>query len=94
MTLQNQHLLYTIWNGQQEVQRAIYKGQTDDVIREEKEEEMNREILNMLQSFDSKWLKRFDQLLQQQTELARGREESRLGSPHTSPTQLQMRKSQ
>ncbi|KAL9613211.1 MAG: hypothetical protein Q9167_002227 [Letrouitia subvulpina] len=70
-SLQNNHLLHTIWNGHQEVHQAILKGRRDEQLRQEIQEDIVKDIYSMLQSFDTKWLGKFDQLVQQQTVLAK-----------------------
>ena len=79
-TLQNQELLRSIWKGQQEDRESFQHNRSSEQLRreikEELREEMKREIFGLLQSFDTKWVQRFEEMLFQQTTLVKSRDES------------------
>ena len=79
-TLQNQELLQSIWKRQQEDRESFQHDRSSEQLRreikEELREEMKREIFGLLQSFDTKWVQRFEEMLFQQTTLVKSRDES------------------
>ena len=54
----------------------VQQERTAEQLRNEIKEEMKREIFGLLQSFDSKWVQRFDEFLLQQTTLVKSRDET------------------
>ena len=79
-TLQNHELLQLIWNHQQDDRDRFQQDRSAEQLRrevkEELREEMKREIFGLLQSFDTKWVQRFEEMLLQQTTLVKSRDES------------------
>ena len=79
-TLQNHELLQSIWKGQQEDRDRFQQDRSTEQLRrevkEESREEMKREIFGLLQSFDTKWVQRFEEMLFQQTTFIKSRDES------------------
>ena len=78
-TLQNHELLQSIWRCQQEDRESFQHRSSEQLRREIKEElreEMKREIFGLLQSFDTKWVQRFEEMLFQQTTHVKSRDES------------------
>ncbi len=79
-TLQNHELLQSMWKCQQEDRERFQQDRSSEQLRreikEELREEMKREIFGLLQSFDTKWVQRFEEMLFQQTTLVKSRDES------------------
>ena len=79
-TLQNHELLQSLWKGQQEDREIFQQARSSEQLRreikEELREEMKREIFGLLQSFNTKWVQRFEEMLFQHTTLVKSRDES------------------
>ncbi len=79
-TLQNHELLHSIRKSQQEDRERFQQDRSSEQLRreikEELREEMKREIFDLLQSFDTKWVQRFEEMVFQQTTLVKSRDES------------------
>lgn len=88
-TLQNQNLLYTLHSGQREIQQTM--DGNSEALRKEIKEEMKREIFGLLQTFDAKWIQRFDELLVQQAQPLLLEEERTADDYVDSFTQLALR---
>lgn len=64
-----------------------------EALRKEIKEEMKREISGLLQTFDAKWIQRFDELLEQQAQPLLLEEERTANDYVESFTQLTLRES-
>ena len=72
-TLCNQNLLQSLWDHQQEERASSQQESGSERLRMEIKEEMKREISGLLQSFNTRWVQRFDELLLQQTVMLEAR---------------------
>ena len=68
-TLCSKRLLQSVWERQQEERESSQHESGSEQLRMEIKEEMKKEIDGLLQSFDARWVHRFDELLLQQTAL-------------------------
>ena len=78
-TLRNQHLLQSLCEHQQEESKSSQHESGPEQLRKDIKDEMKREIYGLLQNIDTKWVRRFDELLLQQTTLHDARDH--IGGP-------------
>lgn len=75
-TLRNQSLLQSLWEHQEEERASSRKEFGSEQLRAEMKEEMKKEIGGLLESFNTRWVQRFDELLLQQTALFEERDDT------------------
>lgn len=75
-TLRNQSLLQSLWEHQEEERASSRQESGSEQLRTEIKEEMKKEIGGLLESFNTRWVQRFDELLLQQTALFEERDDT------------------
>ena len=73
-SIQNNHLLHSIWNGVQEINEAIQKGQNNEQLRQNFKEDLAQGLSDMFQSFETNWIGHFDHLLKQHASPAKSKD--------------------
>ena len=87
-TLCNQSLLQSLWERQQDERASSRQESGSDQLRMEIKEEMKREIGGLLESFNTRWVQRFDELLLQRTALYEGNDGTNRPDLFSSAAQL------
>ena len=89
-TLRSESILLSLCERQHEERESSQQESRSERLRMEIKEEMKREIDGLLQSFDTKWVQRFDDLLLQQIALYEGRHETGRRDPIDSNAQVDL----